>query len=59
MDAKYSDRSNLYQLEKGGVKYTLVSFTRKNQPKALQAEGMNFLTIMHDPPSLMGECKKI
>ena len=29
-----------------------------NQPKALQADGRNFLTIVHDPSSLMGECKK-
>ena len=35
VDAKQSGRSNLYQLEKGGIKYTLVPFTRKNQPKAL------------------------
>ena len=34
VDAKHLGRSNLYQLEKGGIKYTLVSFTRKNQPKA-------------------------
>ena len=57
MDAKHSGRSNLYQLEKRGIKYTLVPFTRKNQPKALQAEGNNFLTFVHDPSSLMGECK--
>ena len=56
--AKHSGRSNLYQLEKREIKYTLVSFTRKNQPKALQAKGMNFLTIVHDPSSLMGECKE-
>ena len=31
----------------------------KNQPKALQAEEKNFLTIVHDPSSLMGECKEI
>ena len=30
----------------------------ENQPKALQAEGGNFLTIVHDPSSIMGECKK-
>ena len=41
------------QLEKGGIKYTLVPFTRKNQPKALQAEGKNFLTFVHDPSSLV------
>ena len=58
MDAKHSGKSNLYQLEKGGIKYALVPFTRKNQPKALQAEGRNFLTIVHDPSSLMGECKE-
>ena len=33
-------------------------FTRKNQPKALQVEGRNFLTIAHDPSSLMGKCKE-
>ena len=27
------------------------------QPKALQAEGRNFLTIVHDPCSLMDKCK--
>ena len=58
MDAKPSGRSNLYQLEKGGIKYTLVPFTRKNQPKTLQAEGKNFLTFVHDPSSLMRECKE-
>ena len=58
MDAKHSGMSNLYQLENGGIKYTLISFTRKNQPKALQAEGRNFLTFVHDPSSLMGECKE-
>ena len=55
VDAKHSSRSNLYQLEKGGIKYTLVPFTKKNQPKALQAEGRNFLTFLHDSSSLMGE----
>ena len=35
MDAKHLSMSNLYQLEKGGIKYTLVPLTRKNQPKAL------------------------
>ena len=58
MDAKHLGKSNLCQLEKGGIKYTLVPFTRKNQPKALQAEGRNFLTFMHDPSSLMGECNE-
>ena len=58
MDAKHSGRSNLYQLEKGGIKYTLVPLTRKNQPKALHAEGKNFLTFMHDPFALMGERKE-
>ena len=58
VDAKHSSRSNLYQLEKGGIKYTLVPFIRKNQPKALQAEGKNFLTFVYDPSSLMGECKE-
>ena len=32
-------------------------FSRKNQPKALQAEGRNFLTIVYDSTSLTGECK--
>ena len=31
----------------------------ENQPKALQAEGRNFLTIVHDPSSLMDKCKEI
>ena len=57
VDAKHLVKSNLYQLEKGGIKYTLVSFTRKNQPKALQARGRNFLTFVHDPSSLIGKCK--
>ena len=30
----------------------------ENQPKTLQAEGRNFLTIIHDPSSLMCECKE-
>ena len=30
----------------------------ENQPKALQAEGRNFLTILHDPSSLMGKSKE-
>ena len=51
--------SNLYQLEKRRIKYTLVPFTRKNQPKALQVEGINFLTFVNYPSSLMGECKEI
>ena len=58
VDAKHLGKSKLYQLEKGGIKYILVPFTRKNQPKALQAEGKNFLTFVHDPSSLMGECKE-
>ena len=33
VDAKHPGM-NLYQLEKGGIKYTLVYFIRKNQPKA-------------------------
>ena len=31
----------------------------EKQPKDLQAEGRNFLTIMHDSFPLMGECKEI
>ena len=58
MDAKHSGKSNLFQLEKEGIKYTLVPFTRKNQPKALHAEARNFLTFVHDPFSLMGKCKE-
>ena len=58
VDAKHLGRSNLYQLEKGGIKHTLVPFTRKNPPKALQGKGRNFLTFVHDPSSLMGQCKK-
>ena len=57
MDDKHSSKSNLYQLKKGGIKYTQVSFTKKNRPKALQAEGMNFLIFIHDPSLLMGECE--
>ena len=30
----------------------------ENQPKALQAKGRNFLTIVYDPTSLMSECKE-
>ena len=30
----------------------------ENQPKTLQAEGRKFLTIVHDPSSLMDECKE-
>ena len=30
----------------------------KNQPKALQTERRNFLTIVHDSSSLMSECKE-
>ena len=58
VDDKHLGRSNLYQLEKGGIKYTLVPFTRNNQPKALQVEGKNFLTFVHHPSSLTGECKE-
>ena len=36
----------------------LVPFTRKNQSKALQAKGRNFLSFVHDPSALMGECKE-
>ena len=57
-DARHLGRSNLYQLEKEGIKYTLVPFTRKNQPKVLQVERRNFLTFVHDPSSLMGERKE-
>ena len=35
-----------------------MSFTRRNQSKALQAKGKNFLTFVHDPSSLMDECKQ-
>ena len=30
----------------------------ENQPKAVQVEGMNFLTIVHDPSSVMGKYKE-
>ena len=30
----------------------------ENKPKALQVEGRNFLTIVHDSSSLMSECKE-
>ena len=48
VDDKHSSRSNLYQLEKGGIKYTLFPDTK----------GRNFLTFVHDPSSVMGECKE-
>ena len=35
VNAKHSGKSNLYQSEKRRINYTLVPFTRKNQPKAL------------------------
>ena len=57
VDAKHSSKSNLCQLKKEGIKCTQVSFTKKNQPKASQAEGMNFLIFVHDPSLLMGECE--
>ena len=59
MDAKHLGRENVYQLEKNGVRYTLVPFARKNQPKALKVEGSNFLTIMHEPSTFIGECKEM
>ena len=58
VDAKHFSWSNLHQLEKGRKKYTLVPFTRKNQPKVLQVEGRKFLTFSHDLSSLMGKCKE-
>ena len=58
MDAKHSGRSNVYQLEKDGVRYTLLPFSRKNQPKALKVKGRNFLIIVHGPSYFMGECKE-
>ena len=30
----------------------------RTKPKALQVEGRNFLTIVHDPSPLMGESKE-
>ena len=30
----------------------------ENQPKTLQEEGRNFLTIVHDPSSLMSNSKE-
>ena len=30
----------------------------KNQLKALQVEGVNFLTVVHDASSVMGQCKE-
>ena len=51
-------RNNIYQLEKGGVKYTLVPFARRNQPKASKAEGRNFLTIVREPTTFIEECKE-
>ncbi|EEF31002.1 conserved hypothetical protein [Ricinus communis] len=58
VNVKYSYKSNVYQLENDRVRYTLVPFTRKNEPKALKAEGRNLLTIIDDPYSFMGECKE-
>ena len=59
MDAKYMCRKNVYQLEKGGVKYTLVPFARKNQPKTSKVEGRSFLTIVHEPTTFIRECKEM
>ena len=47
VDAKYMGRKNVYQLEKGGVRYTLMLFVRKNQPKASKTKGRNFLTVVY------------
>ena len=47
VDAKHSGRKNTYQLEKEGVRYTLLPIVEKNQTKASKVEGRNFLTITH------------
>ena len=55
---RYVHRENEYTIEF----FRLVERNQlpksENQPKALQAEGRNFLTIVHDPSSLMDECKE-
>ena len=58
MDTKHLGKKNIYQLEKGGVKYTLVTFARKNQPKTSKVEGRNFPTIVHELTIFVGECKE-
>ena len=55
---RYVNRVNEYTIEF----FRLVERNQlpksENQPKALQAEGRNFLIIVHDPSSLMDECKE-
>ena len=59
VDVKHSGRSNVYQLEKDGVRYTLLPFSRKNQPTTFKAKGRNFLTIVHGPSSFMVSVRKL
>lgn len=57
VDAKHSGRKNTYQLEKEGVRYTLLPIVEKNQTKAFKVEGRNFLTITHKHTKFVRECK--
>ncbi|XP_010263723.1 PREDICTED: uncharacterized protein LOC104601919 [Nelumbo nucifera] len=55
-DAKHLGRKNTYQLEKEGVRYTLLPMVEKNQHKAPKAEERNFLTITHPHSEFVKEC---
>ena len=57
MDAKHLGRKNTYQLEKEGVRYTLLPIVEKNQTKAFEVERRNFLTITHKHTEFVRECR--
>ncbi|XP_019055460.1 PREDICTED: uncharacterized protein LOC109115689 [Nelumbo nucifera] len=56
-DAKHLGRKNTYQVEKEGVRYTLLPMAEKNPTKASKAEERNFLTITHCHSEFVRECK--
>ncbi|XP_010278719.1 PREDICTED: uncharacterized protein LOC104612828 [Nelumbo nucifera] len=56
-DAKHLGRKNTYQLEKEGVRYTLLPMAERSTPKAPKTDEKNSLTIMHHHAEFVKECK--
>ena len=58
MNAQHAGKENIYRLEKGGVRYTLLPLKVENRSKARQKEGRSFLTITQSEKELVDDLKE-
>ena len=58
MDAQHAKKENLYRLEKGNVKYTLLPLKVAIHSKDTKSEGCSFLAITHSEKEMKETIKE-